>query len=345
MRVVLSGVFGLVGGGLLAAGPYLAFGGRDGAARQIDLDTFPAPLLLVGLAGLVAVAGLGAILFARRPFGSGLVGLLIAPAATVVAFQAPRVLDLLLSAQGRQSLRIGGWLVTAGAAVTAVAALLAAVVAVSRMAGRGGVFLPVVGAVAAAGLLQWWLVAPTGTGHRAGVRYLVVDQGGSVWPGVVALAALALVIAAVSIASARCGAASVGIALGGALAVGGELAARYTVRDAVLRKVAGGVLRNIPVVLTGVTVVALLTLAVGLAVATSHRSAEEAEALALREAQARSDQGAAGWEQPNPEDPWPSTDQSGATGVWGGNPEATGSGRSWSAVSEASSTSTRWPRS
>lgn len=341
LRVLLTGVFCLVGGGLLGCGPYLSFGDGNGGAKEIDLVAFPTPLLLVVLAGLVAVAGLGAILFSRRPFGAALAGLSIAPGATAVAFQAPRVLDAVLSSDGRGSLRIGGWLVTAGTVVVAVAALLAFVVTVSRLAGRRGVTLPLLGGVATAGLLQWWLVSPVGRNGDPGLRYLIVDAGGSVWPGVTALGALALVVAAVAVASARCGAGAVGTTLGAALAVGLELGARFTIGKAFLRRDFDGDLRGVPIVLTGITAAVLLALAIGLAVATSRRAAEAAEELALRQASADHSGGAAEWDQPNPTDPWTTDSGSAASasGVWG-SPEATGAGRSWSS-SETSST--RWP--
>ncbi|HEY9474982.1 MAG TPA: hypothetical protein VIS06_14160 [Mycobacteriales bacterium] len=338
MRVVLAGIFGVVGGGLLTAGPYLPFGDQTGS--EIDLVTLPTPLLLVVLAGLLAAAGLGSILFSRRPFGTAMVGLSIAPAAAAAALRAPRVLDVVLSSQGRDSLRIGGWLVCAGTVLALLAGLLAFVVTLSRLGARRGASIPFLGALCAAGLLQWWLVSPTDQGNTPGPHYLVIDAGGSVWPGVTVLGALALVVTAVMAASARCGAASVGTALGATLAVGLELGARYTVDTDTLRQDLGGDLREVSVILTGTTAILLLLLTTSLAVTTSRQAAEAARAQAWQQTRADTTDDTAGWEQPNPPDPWPPTDQASSTGAWG-KPEATGTNRSWSS---SDTSATDWPR-
>lgn len=337
--VIISGVVSIVAGALLAAGPYLPFGRQGDGTTEIDFVQWPTPLLLVVLAGLVTAAGLGSVLFARHAFGTALVGVAIAPAAAVAASQAPRVVHAVLSSTDRAGLRIGGWMVTAGTGVALVAALLAFLVMAARARGRSGSVAPFLGAVGAAGLLQWWLVAPTSHSGEPGTRYLVVDAGGSVWPGVVELCALALIVAAVAVAAGRCGAAAIGTAFGAALSVGLELAGRFVTTRAALQRDFGAELRGVSVVLTGATAAVLLVLTFALLVATSRQAAEATEPAGWPADQTAGGGAQAGWDQPNPEDPWPSSTETGTgTGVWD-RPDSTSGGRSWS--SESSSTS--WP--
>jgi hypothetical protein len=336
LRVVLAGVVALVGGGLLTAGPYLSFDDQTGP--EIDLVVLPVPLSLVVLGGLVAAAGLGAILFSRRPFGTALVGLSVVPAATAAALRAPRVVDAVLSSSNRESLRLGGWLVCAGTAMALFAGLLAFLVVLTRLGARRGALVPFLGAIAATGLLQWWLVSPTGSGNTPGPHYLVVDSGGSVWAGATVLAALGLVVTAVMAASARCGAAAVGTTLGATLSVGLELGARFVIDTDSLREDLGGDLREVSVILTGATAALLLVVTICLAVTTSRQSAE-ARDQAWQQTPAGSGDEATGWDQPNPTDPWPPADQTG-TGAWGGS-SATGTNRSWSS---SDTSATEWPR-
>lgn len=329
LGAVVAGGVALIGGGLLAVGPYLRFA-SDEQRPELDIVLWPKALLLVALAGLVAAAGLLALFAPRRPFGTTMAAVVVAPAATLAAFQGPTMLDRVLSAQGRDSLRLGGWLVAAGAGVAALAAVAAFVVMVARLGPARGAAIPFLGALAAAGLLQWWTVSPIERDGAPLLHYLTVDNGGSVWPGVTVLSALALSIAAVTVASARSGAAAIGAALGATLTVGMELGARLLVTQSDLRSAMDGArLRAVPVVLTGVTAGLLLLLVLSLAVTTVRQAAESTEA-----ALASWDGGeqAGGWESPQAVgDVWSDS----ATRQGGGSWSTDGSFADWTKKGES----------
>lgn len=329
LGALVAGGLALVGGGLLAAGPYLRYAADD-RRSELDMVVWPEPLLLVALAGLVAAVGLFTLFAPRRPFGSACAAAVVVPAATLVAFQGPTVIDVLVSGGGTGSLRLGGWLVAGGAAATALAALAAFAVLVARSLPARGVVVPFLGAVAAAGMLQWWTVSPIERDGEPVLHYLNVDTGGSAWPGTAVLGALALAIAAVTVAAARSGAAALGTALGAALAMGAELGGRYLVSERDLRDGLGNAeLRTVPVVLTGAAVAVLLVVVLGLAVKTARVQAESTDAAL------------ASWQQSSTstEDGWSATGTGTSTAASGGSWSGESSSDTWAADSDSTHSS------
>lgn len=329
---ILAGAFAVVGGGLLAAGPYLPFvGSGDNAKAEVDLVIWPKPLLLVALAGVVVVAGLLMLIQPRTTMATTMAGLVVAPAATVAALQAPPVLRRVVSSSGRDQLELGGWLITAGTGVALLAALVALFIVFTRLGPGRGPVIPLLGVVSVAGLVQWWMVSPLGPEDTPLIRYFDLDNGGSVWPGVAVLSALAIIVGAVLISSARCGSAAVGVALGATLAVGMELGARYLIPESDLQKNFGMELRFASVVLTGVTAGVLLLLTIALAISTGRLAADTTE-MAMSTWQSDSSDGGGSWgSSQSTDDQWSSASATGTS--W---PESSSS----SASSESSADAT-----
>ncbi|MBI1757816.1 MAG: hypothetical protein HYR62_01080 [Actinobacteria bacterium] len=236
-RLVLSvpaGLLAVAGSGSLAVGAHRPL--VAGGATLRSASSWPSIWVVLGLAGVTALAGVVAFLGGRSALARTAVGALVIPAlanAGLVGGWMQAHHGDTVRTGGVRALALGGLLVVLGVVLLAAAALLGLIQLATGGTTRAGRMAALLGLLAAGGTAQLWFLGGltwSGASLMSSSDLIEVTARDDVgWSGLTVVGSVIAITVTLGHAAARRSAVAAGVALGAAALAGVELAVRMLV--------------------------------------------------------------------------------------------------------------------